>query len=79
MTVVRLKEVSNLVQAGDIDGLNFVLSKLHLQVKDITVENTPLLHLAVLNEHFAMVKFLLSQGVDVHAHDQVRIYYLSRN
>ena len=71
MTVVRLKELASLVQAGDLEDLNFVVSKWHLKYRDVRVDNTPLLHLAVSSNQFSMVKFLLSQDVDIDALDQV--------
>lgn len=71
MTVVRLKELAGLVQAGDLEDLNFVVSKWHLKYRDVRVDNTPLLHLAVSSNQFSMVKFLLSQDVDIDALDQV--------
>ena len=61
------------MQAGDIDSLNFMVSKWHLQYKDIRVENTTLLHLAVISDQFQMVKFLLAQDINVEALDQVSV------
>ena len=55
MTVAKSKELSSLVQAGNIDGLTMAVVKWHLQYKDIRVENTPLLHLAVMADNFQMV------------------------
>ena len=73
--MVRLKELASLVQAGDLEDLNFVVSKWHLKYRDVRVDNTPLLHLAVSSNQFSMVKFLLSQDVDIDALDQVRLHY----
>lgn len=72
--MVRLKELASLVQAGDLEDLNFVVSKWHLKYRDVRVDNTPLLHLAVSSNQFSMVKFLLSQDVDIDALDQVRLH-----
>ena len=71
MTVALSKELSGLIRAGDIDGLTITVAKWRLHYKDIRVENTPLLHLAVIGDHFQMVKFLISKGVDLHIIDQV--------
>ena len=71
MTVVRLRELANLVQAGDIEGLAFVTSKCHLRYKDIRVDGMPLLHLAVSSNELDMVKYLISQDVDICAVDKV--------
>ena len=73
MTVAKSKELSSLVQAGNIDGLTMAVVKWHLQYKNISVENTPLLHLAVMADNFQMVKFLLSKGVDLNLLDQVPV------
>lgn len=71
MTVVRLRELASLVQAGDIEGLAFVTSKCHLRYKDIRVDGIPLLHLAVSSDQLEMVKYLISQDVDTCALDKV--------
>ena len=73
MTVALSKELCSLVQAGNVDGLTMAVVKWHLQYKDIRVENTPLLHLAVIADNFQMVKFLLSKGVDLNLPDQVPV------
>ena len=73
MTVVRLRELANLVQAGDIEGLAFVTSKCHLRYKDIRVDGVPLLHLAVCSNELDMVKYLITQDVDICALDKVSI------
>lgn len=72
--MARLKELASLVQAGDLEDLNFVVSKWHLKYRDVRVDNTPLLHLAVSSNQFSMVKFLLSQDVDIDALDLVRLH-----
>jgi Ankyrin repeat len=79
LTLVRLKELASLVQAGDLEDLNFVVSKWHLKYRDVRVDNTPLLHLAVSSNQFSMVKFLLSQDVDIDALDQVHQYQIDNS
>lgn len=78
ISVVRSKELAVLVQAGDIDSLSFMVSKWHLKYNNIRVENTPLLHLAVISDQFHMVKYLLAQGIDVEALDQVSFSYFTQ-
>jgi hypothetical protein len=65
-------KISALVKAGNVEGLDLIVTKWGLQYDKLTVENKPLFHLAVASSQLLMMKFLMLQGVDIFAYDMVR-------
>ena len=68
----RLKKLSTMIKLGNIEGLDYLVTKWQWQYDDIKFENmiTPLI-LAVMSNQLPMVQFLVSQGVDMDHLDLV--------
>jgi hypothetical protein len=72
MSMQRLKKLSTMIKLGNIEGLDYLVTKWQWQYDDIKFENliTPLI-LAVMSNQLPMVQFLVSQGVDMDHLDLV--------
>ena len=72
MTIQRLKKLSTMIKLGNIEGLDYLVTKWQWQYDDIKFENliTPLI-LAVMSNQLPMVQFLVSQGVEMDHLDLV--------
>ena len=72
MTMQRLKKLSTMIKLGNIEGLDYLVTKWQWQYDDIKFENliTPLI-LAVMSNQLPMVQFLVSQGVEMDHLDLV--------
>lgn len=72
MSMQRLKKLSTMIKLGNIEGLDYLVTKWQWQYDDIKFENliTPLI-LAVMSNQLPMVQFLVGQGVDMDHLDLV--------
>lgn len=72
MSIQRLKKLSTMIKLGNIEGLDYLVTKWQWQYDDIKFENliTPLI-LAVMSNQLPMVQFLVSQGVEMDHVDLV--------
>jgi hypothetical protein len=72
MGAMRSSEMSDLISSGDIEGLDSCIKKWHMQYRDVRIQNgTPILHCAVESMQLPMIQFLISEGVDIYAQNEV--------